>query len=54
VPEVIAGRVLPVVGELEPAPALGRQPIGAILTGKRPLRDDMQVLELLQEVVFKA
>jgi hypothetical protein len=42
------------VGELEPAPALGRQPIGPVLARKRPLRNDVQVLELLQEVVVEA
>ena len=54
VAEVVAGGVRPVIGELEPAPALGRQPIGAVLPGERPLRDDVEVFQLLEEVVFEA
>ena len=54
VAEVVAGRILAVIGELQPAPALARQPVGAILPGERALRDDVQVLELFEEVVFKS
>ena len=54
VPEVVARRVLPVIGELEPAATLAREPIRPILARKRLLRDDVQVLELLEKVVFKS
>ena len=53
VAEIVAGRVLAVIGELHPPPALARQPVGAILAGEGPLRDDIQVLELLEKVVFE-
>jgi hypothetical protein len=52
-PKVVAGRVLPVIGELESFAPLARKTIGAILTGKGALRDDVEILQLFQEVVFE-
>ena len=43
----------PMIGELEPAAALRRQPVGAVLPRKRALGDHVQVLELLEEIVFE-
>ena len=51
---VITGGVRTMVGEFKTASALRRQPVGAVLPGQRALGDDVQVLELLEEVVFEA
>ena len=53
-PEVVAGRVAAMVGELEAAAALGREPVGAALADEGALGDHVQVLQLLQEVVFES
>jgi hypothetical protein len=42
------------VGELEAAAPLARQPVGPVLAGKRPLGDHVQVLQLLQKIVFES
>src|SRR6187399_1874250 len=43
VTKVIAGRVLPVIGELEAATPLVRRAVRPVLTSKRALRDDMEI-----------
>ncbi len=50
VAEVVAGRVLAVVGELDAAAQLHRPPLGQERAAKHPPRDQRQVFELLQEV----
>jgi hypothetical protein len=42
------------VGELQPAPAMRRQPVSAIVSGKGALRDDVEVLELFEELVVES
>jgi hypothetical protein len=42
-----------VIGELDAPAAMSRQPIGAVVPRKGPLRDHVQVLELLEEVVVE-
>ena len=49
VPEVVAGRVLAVVGELDPAAELHRPPLGQELAAEDPPRDEREVFQLLQE-----
>src|SRR5262249_44365123 len=52
-PEIVAGRVAAVIRELESSSAFARKPIRAVLPRERALGDHMQVLQLLQEIVFK-
>ena len=52
-PVVVAGGVGPMIGELEASSALRREPVGAVLSRQRPLGDHVQVLELLEEIVFE-
>jgi hypothetical protein len=54
VPEVVAGRVGPMVREFQAAAAVRGQPVRAIVSGERPLGDDVQVLELLEELVVES
>ena len=50
VAEVVAGRVLAMVGELDAAAELHRPPLGQQLAAEDPPRDQREVLQLLQEV----
>jgi len=52
-PEVVASRVLPIVGKLQPTPTFWREPFRTSLPCKRLLGDDVQVLELLEEVAVE-
>jgi len=54
VAEIITSRIAAVIGEFEPAPAFARKPVRAVLPRECALRDHVQVLELLQEIVFEA
>jgi hypothetical protein len=42
------------VGELDAAAAVRCEPVGTIVSGERPLRDHVQVLELLQEIMIES
>src|SRR5207302_1654743 len=53
VTEIVAARVLPVVGELDPASLLGRPPVGAVPPGELAARDDLKVFQLLEEFVLE-
>ena len=50
IPEVVAGRVLAVVGELDPAAELHRPPLREERTAEHALRDQREVFETRQEV----
>ena len=50
VAHIVAGRVLAVVGKLEPAPALPRLPVGTVASCERAHRDDAEVFEFLEKV----
>ncbi len=50
VAEVVAGRVLAMVGELDPAAKLHRAALGQKLAAKDPPRDQREVFQLLQEI----
>ena len=54
VPEVVAGRIRTMIGELEPPPAMLREPIRTVVPGEGALRDHVQVLELLEELVVES
>src|SRR5437762_3512793 len=50
VAKVIAGRVVPVVRELDTAAELHRPTLGQELATENSLRDEREILELLQEL----
>ena len=50
VAEIVAGRVLAVVGELDAAAELHRPPLGQQLAAEDPPRHQREVFQLLQEV----
>jgi len=54
VPEVVAWRVLSMVGELESPSTLLRRAVRPMLSGERTPGDHVQVLELLQQIRFKS
>ena len=52
--EIVAGGIRPVVSEFQPAASRRRESIGAVLPRECTLRDDVEVLQLSEEVVFES
>ena len=53
VAEVVAGGVVAVIGELDAGAGLARAALGAQVPDEDLLRDDVEVLELLQELLVE-